>query len=178
MEQRPTMRLDEDDFTLFGLPQRFAMDRPELDARWRALQAQVHPDRFAAEGASAQRQAMQWAVRINEAYQRLRDPVARAGYLCELRGVPVDAQRHTAMPKDFLMQQMNWREALEEAGSAGEVAALDAQVQAQERSLFSVLEQQLDVSADLQAAAQSVRALMFLAKFRADIDRRLEVLET
>lgn len=172
------MRLDDDDFTLFGLPARFAIDRQEVDARWRALQAQVHPDRFASEGASAQRQAMQWAVRVNEAHQRLRDPVSRAAYLCELRGVPVDAQRHTAMPRDFLMQQMTWRETLEEAGSPAEVAALDAQVQAEERSLFSALADQLDANVDLQAAVQSVRALMFLAKFRADIDRRMEALET
>lgn len=172
------MRLDDDDFTLLGLPARFALDRQEVDARWRALQAQVHPDRFASEGPAAQRQAMQWAVRVNEAHQRLRDPVSRAAYLCELRGVPVDAQRHTAMPRDFLMQQMSWREALEEAGSSAEMVALDAQVQAQELSLFNALADQLDTAVDLQAAAQSVRALMFLAKFRADIERRMEALET
>lgn len=172
------MRLDDDDFTLLGLPARFALDRQEVDARWRALQAQVHPDRFASEGPAAQRQAMQWAVRVNEAHQRLRDPVSRAAYLCELRGVPVDAQRHTVMPRDFLLQQMSWREALEEAGSSAEVVALDAQVQAQELSLFNALADQLDTAVDLQAAAQSVRALMFLAKFRADIERRMEALET
>ena len=69
------MKLDDDDFTLFGLAPRFGIDRQEVDVRWRALQAQVHPDRFAAEGGSAQRQAMQWAVRVNEAHRRLRDPL-------------------------------------------------------------------------------------------------------
>ena len=74
---KPTVKLSDDDFTLFGLPQRQALDRAELDARRRDLQARVHPDRFAAEGAAAQRVAMQWAVRVNEAYQRLKDPLKR-----------------------------------------------------------------------------------------------------
>ena len=58
---------------------------------------------------------MQWAVRVNEAYQRLKDPLKRAAYLCELDGAPIDAENNTAMPADFLMQQMEWREALDDA---------------------------------------------------------------
>ena len=92
------MHLSDDHFTLFGLPPRQALDRAELDARRRDLQAQVHPDRFAHEGAAAQRLAMQWAVRVNEAYACLKDPLSRAAYLCELRGVAIDAERNTAMP--------------------------------------------------------------------------------
>ncbi|WP_163768973.1 Fe-S protein assembly co-chaperone HscB, partial [Providencia stuartii] len=77
--------------------------------------AEVHPDRFASEGAAAQRVAMQWAMRVNEGYQRLKDPLKRAAYLCELRGAPVQAENNTAMPPAFLMQQMAWREALDDA---------------------------------------------------------------
>jgi molecular chaperone HscB len=171
------MRLDDDDFTLFGLTPRFGIDRQEVDACWRALQAQVHPDRFAAEGPSAQRLAMQWAVRVNEAYRRLRDPLTRAAYLCELRGVPVDAERHTAMPQSFLMQQMAWRETLEEADTADKVQALDQEVAVQQDALLAEVAAQLDETGDLAAAVASVRALMFLARFRMDIDRRLEALE-
>jgi molecular chaperone HscB len=172
------MKLDDDDFTLFGLAPRFGIDRRDVDARWRALQAQVHPDRFAAEGGSAQRQAMQWAVRVNEAHRRLRDPLARAAYLCELRGAPVDADRHTAMPASFLMQQMAWREALEEAGSADQVEALDLEVGRQEKALQAELARHLDESLDLEAAVGAVRSLMFLGRFRADIQRRMEALES
>ena len=180
------MNLSDDDFTLFGLPRRFALDRAALDALWLALQAQVHPDRFAGEGASAQRLAMQWAVRVNEAYQRLKDPLKRGAYLCELRGAPIQAENNTAMPRAFLMQQMAWREALDEAGSdAAAVQALDDAVQADECKLLATLGQTLDVDADAdadaaaqaQAAAQQVRALMFVARFRADIGRRLEALD-
>jgi len=171
------VKLSDDDFTLFGLPQQQQLDRAELDARRRVLQVQVHPDRFAAEGAAAQRVAMQWAVRINEAYQRLKDPLSRAAYLCELRGVAVDAERNTAMPPAFLMQQMAWREALEEAGSAAEVQALDEQIAAEEHRLLAALTDQLDQQQDTATAAAQVRALMFVARFRQDIDRRLDLLD-
>ena len=172
------MRIDDDDFTLFGLPQRFALDRTALDAKWRALQSEVHPDRFASEGAAAQRVAMQWAVRVNEAYRRLKTPLERAAYLCELRGAMINAEHNTAMPASFLMQQMAWREALDDADGAASVQALDDEVQAHERQLFERLGQLLDEQGDAAAAAQQVRGLMFVARFRQDIDKRLEALES
>jgi len=172
------MNLQDDDFTLFGLPRQFKLDRAALDQRWRELQAQVHPDRFAAEGAAAQRVAMQWAVRVNEAYRRLKDPLARGGYLCELAGVEVGAENNTAMPASFLMQQMEWREALDEAVGLAAVEALDRQVAAEEQHMLAELERLLDQAHDAAAAAQQVRALMFVNRFRADIDRRLEALDS
>ena len=171
------MHLADDDFTLFGLPQRFALDRNALDDCWRALQAKVHPDRFASDGASAQRLAMQWAVRVNEAYQRLKDPLKRGAYLCELRGVPVQADNNTAMPSAFLMQQMAWREDLDDAHGLAAVERLDAAVATDEAVRLAELGRTLDERADTAAAAQQVRALMFVARFRQDIDRRLEALD-
>lgn len=171
------MHLADDDFTLFGLPRRFALDSAALDACWRALQAQVHPDRFVSEGAAAQRLAMQWAVRVNEAYQRLKNPLKRAAYLCELRGVPIQAENNTAMPAAFLMQQMAWREDLDDARDAAAVEKLDATVAADEAARLAELGLTLDDRADPSAAAQQVRALMFVDRFRKDIGRRLEMLD-
>ena len=96
--------LSDDDFALLGLPRRFQVDLKALDERWKALQRQAHPDRHADQGAAAQRVAMQWSVRVNEAHQRLRDPIRRGAYMCELAGAPIDAERNTAMPTEFLMQ--------------------------------------------------------------------------
>jgi molecular chaperone HscB len=172
------VKIEDDDFTLFGLPPRHALDRAELDQRWRGLQAEVHPDRFTAQGASAQRVAMQWAVRVNEAYQRLKDPLRRAAYLCELRGVPIDAERNTAMPAAFLMQQMEWREALEEARSAAAVEGIETEVRHAEAAMLAEAQRQLDGDGgDVAAAAAQVRALMFVSRFRQDIERRLDALD-
>lgn len=171
------MNIDADDFSLLGLPRRFALERAQLDSAWKALQARVHPDRFAAEGAAAQRVAMQWAVRVNEAYQRLKDPLKRGAYLCELGGAPVQSESNTAMPVNFLMQQMMWREALEEASSQPDVEALSDEVQTARRERLARLAQLLDETADAAAAAQEVRALMFIDRLLEEVDARLEQYE-
>jgi molecular chaperone HscB len=168
------MNLASTDFELFGIPQQFAQDRAALDARWKELQREAHPDKFAAQGSAAQRVAMQWSVRINEAYQRLKDPIRRAAYLCELHGVNIDAERNTAMPTDFLMQQISLREALEEMS---DIKGLD-DLRTDAHELFvlsqSMVEVLIDQKKDFSSAAVSVRSMMFMEKFLAEIDRRYE----
>jgi molecular chaperone HscB len=170
------VNLSDSDFVLFGVPERFVQDRSALDARWKELQREAHPDRFSAQGAAAQRVAMQWSVRINEAYQRLKDPLKRAAYLCELRGAPIDAERNTAMPPQFLVQQMEWREALEEAGGEQEVEAVATQLADARRQTLADVERLLDHDGDAKAAAEQVRALMFLDRFAHDVEARLDQL--
>ena len=170
------MNLQSNDFELFGLVERFAQDRPALDARWKELQWQAHPDKFAAQGAAAQRVAMQWSVRINEAYQRLKEPLRRAAYLCELHGTPIQAEDNTAMPAAFLMQQMEWREALEDAQTVAAIDALDDEVMQARKAGLARCEVLIDQQEDYAGAAQQVRALMFIARFADDIDRRREQL--
>jgi molecular chaperone HscB len=173
---RFSMNLASNDFDLFGIEPRHDLDLAALDARWRALQGEVHPDRHAAGGAVAQRVAMQWAVRVNEAYQRLRDPLKRAAYLCELHGAPIDAEDNTAMPAEFLMQQLEWREALDEARELEAVESLAAEVAAHRQLVLQSLRQVLDERRDFAAAAREVRALMFVERFARDVDERLEAL--
>jgi molecular chaperone HscB len=172
------VNLQSNDFELFGLAPRFAQDRAAIDERWKDLQRQAHPDKFSAQGAAAQRVAMQWSVRINEAYQRLKDPLKRAAYLCELHDAPVNAENNTAMPAEFLMQQMEWREALDDAGSAAELDKLDAQVVASRREALKKCEHLLDVAHDYAQAVQQVRALMFIERFARDIEARLDRMGT
>ena len=170
------MNLQSDDFKLFAVPRRFAQDRAQLDARWKELQREAHPDRFASQGAAAQRVALQWSVRINEAYQRLKDPLKRAAYLCELHGASIRAEDNTAMPADFLVQQMHWREALDEAGDSAALDALQDEMDAARRAAVGRLEQLIDAQQDWAGAAREVRALMFIARFGRDIALRQEQL--
>ena len=170
------MNLQSNDFELFGVPVQFAQDRAALDARWKALQREAHPDKFAAQGAAAQRLAMQWSVRINEAYQRLKDPLKRASYLCELHGAPIDAHNNTAMPPHFLMQQMHWREALDEAKTIQNMEEIASEVNKDEREQLSKIEQSLDVNKDFSQAAQQVRGLMFIERFAHEVDARIDQL--
>ena len=168
------LSLSADDFTLLGLPRRFALERAALDTRWKDLLREAHPDKFAVQGAAAQRVALQWSVRINEAYQRLKDPVRRAAYLCELGGVSIDAERNTAMPADFLMQQMQWRESLDDANAVAELEALHDEVAQARREALQACERAIDAQSQLDVAAQQVRRLMFIERFLQDIGQRLD----
>ena len=170
------MKLNQNDFELFGLPAQFAQDRAAIDARWKDLQREAHPDKFAAQGAAAQRVAMQWSVRINEAYQRLKDPLKRAAYLCELRGAPIEAENNTAMPAQFLMEQMEWREALDEATHEDDVESLNGKLQAARAEALRVIGELLDGKADAKSAAQQVRVLMFIERFAQDVEARFDQL--
>lgn len=170
------LHLHSSDFELFGLSERFAQDGSAIDARWKELQREAHPDRFAAQGAAAQRVAMQWSVRINEAYRRLKDPLQRAAYLCELRGAPINAQDNTAMPPKFLIEQMEWREALEEAEGEEALERLEAQLRQARQEVLRDIEHLLDRDNDAAAAAGQVRALMFIERFGRDVQDRFEQL--
>jgi molecular chaperone HscB len=172
------VNLQSDDFELFGLARCFALDRAALDARWKDLQRQAHPDKFTAQGAAAQRIAMQWSVRINEAYQRLKNPLKRAAYLCELHGAPVNAENNITMPASFLMQQMQWREELDEAQGAQDLEQINQQCRQAERDVLLKIEQLLDQSHDYPAAVAQVRALMFIERFAADVNDRMDRIET
>ncbi len=170
------MNLQSTDFELFSVPTQFAQDRTVLDARWKELQREAHPDKFAVQGAAAQRVAMQWSVRINEAYQRLKDPLKRASYLCELHGAPINADNNTAMPADFLMQQMAWREALDDAKTLQDLDEIALQSNESGREQLSKIEQTLDVSRNFSAAANQVRSLMFIERFASEVDARIDQL--
>ncbi|HUR90817.1 MAG TPA: Fe-S protein assembly co-chaperone HscB [Ramlibacter sp.] len=170
------MNLQSNDFELFGLPEKFEQDLARIDERWKELQREVHPDRFAAQGAASQRIAMQWSVRINEAYKRLKDPLKRASYLCELRGAAVEAENNTAMPAEFLVEQMEWRESLEEARTLADVDRLEEALVHARRDALTRIGSLLDDTSDAKAAAQQVRALMFIERFAQDAQARAEQL--
>jgi molecular chaperone HscB len=159
-----------DHFELFGLPPRFAIDPEALERAYRDVQARVHPDRFAAGTAAERRVAMQWATRANEAYTTLRSPQKRAAYLVERAGVPIEAETNTAMAPAFLMQQMEWREALDEAGGdAVALGELRATMDEERRRLLAALGQAIDETHDYAQAASLVRQLMFVDRFASEI---------
>jgi molecular chaperone HscB len=169
----------ENHFVLFQLTPAFAIDTAQLDAAYRELQSRVHPDKFAAATDTEKRIAMQWATRANEAYQTLKNPLKRASYLCELNGVDLGIESNTSMPSAFLMQQMEWREALDDARHAKDFAALEAL----DVALRAARRQQLDDIGGLldsgryDEAGARVRQLMFVEKFGEEVERAFEALE-
>jgi molecular chaperone HscB len=167
-------------FELFGLQPAFSVDREALERAYREIQSRVHPDRFAHAGDAERRASLQWTTRVNEAYQALKNPVARASHLLALHGVDVAFETNTAMPADFLMQQMELREALEDATetrNAGGLDALQRRIDADKQALEERLGEHIDKKKDYKGAADLVRELQFLHKLEAEIDAAYEAIE-
>lgn len=165
-------------FDLFHLPQRFTIDASALDSAYHSVQNQVHPDKFANASDAEKRVAMQWATRANEAYKTLKSPFKRAAYLCELNGVDLQTESNTAMPVAFLMQQMEWREALDDARAQKnrtELEALDTAIRSARKAELAAIATLLDAD-DFTQAAGLVRQLMFLEKFADEVTNALDAL--
>lgn len=172
--------LNADFFTLLGVPKRFELDQAALDKRFRELQREAHPDRFAATDDAARRASMMLATQINEAYQTLRSPLKRATYLLELAGVDVGAESNTAMSPEFLMNQMVWREQVADARADKNLATLrniEAEITTAIRSAYDALGGALDRGTDRNVAVEGVRRLMFLEKLHEEIDNAIFDLE-
>ena len=160
-------------FELFGLPQRFRFDPNVLDAAYRRLQSEVHPDRFASGTDQEKRLALQSSARINEAYRALKSPVERAQYLLSLHGIDALSETDTALPLDFLERQLERREVAAAAVAARDrdaLAAVLCDVRKESDVLVTDLARFIDENAAFADARTHVRELKFLAKLDDDLE--------
>ena len=167
-------------FELFGLKPQFALDLTMLETNFRAIQSASHPDRFVTATNAEKIQSMQTATLANEAYSTLKSPALRAAYLLGLRGIYATAETNTKMPHDFLMQQMEWRETLDDAKHAKDVAVIEkllAEMQLEAKNLQANLGEYFDETQDFVAATNTTRKLIFIDKVCADIERAITHLE-
>lgn len=165
--------LTRNHFELLGLSERFAIDLAALDEAYRRVQGAVHPDRFAGAPDAERRLAMQLAAQANEAYRTLKDPARRAAYLCELHGADAEVHSNTAMPAGFLVQQMEWRERLQEAAEehrVDELEALRGELARSRAELLDELLEAIDGKCDYALGVERVRRLMFVDRFAAEVD--------
>ncbi|MDX1668057.1 MAG: Fe-S protein assembly co-chaperone HscB [Limnobacter sp.] len=169
-------KLGDTDFEIFDLPMQFDLDGQALSQSYLKLQSTTHPDRFASASAQEKRMAVQWATRLNEAYKRLSNPTERAIYWCELQGEDPRG-RQSNLPPELLMQQMEWRESLEEANDLDTLDDLLDQVQAERKRCLAQVARQIDGDQDAKAATQTAQGLLFIDKFVAELKKRIEQLE-
>lgn len=167
-------------FQLFALPEQFDIDVQALELSYRKIQSASHPDRFVTASAADKLQSMQLATSANEAYSALKNPANRAKYLLELHGINAIAETNTAMPADFLMQQMEWRERLEDAKAAKDITELEklaGELKLDAKSIQTSLVDLFDLRKDLAAATDETRKLIFIDKVFADINQAIEQLD-
>ncbi len=161
----------ENYFNFFGLSPQFQVDLPELDRAYLAIQKEVHPDRHARGSDSEQRLAMQMTTLANTAYQTLKNPIQRGLYLCQLHGIDAQLETNTAMPAAFLLQQIAWRESLEDHGDdLAALAALSEEVHSSYQTTLTQLTTAIDRSANYARAAELIRGLLFIDKFATELD--------
>ena len=164
-------------FELFGLPPRYEIEAERLEHSYRDIQSKVHPDRFAHAGDAERRASLQWTTRVNEAYRTLKNPVQRAKHLLELHGIDVAFETNTAMPEDFLMQQMELRETLEEAKDASALDSLRTNLRQQKQAIEKSIGEAIDRKHDYAGAADLVRKLQFLDRMDEEIDAAYEEID-
>ena len=163
-------------FELFGMPVGFVLDTVELASRYRELQRVVHPDRYANASDQERRLSMQGATRINEAFQVLKDPIARARYLLLLNGIDVDAEKDRTTDAAFLMEQLELREELEHVRHHSDpyqaIARLMGHINGTMKRLTGQLAVQLETATpeQLDQARETVRKMQFLQKLRTQAE--------
>ena len=168
-------------FELFGLKKIFRLDANTLETNYRAIQSASHPDRFVTASSTEKLQSLQTATLANEAYLTLKNPANRAKYCLALQNIDAVNELNTNMPADFLMQQMDLREAIEEAKLANNIATLQAllnEMQLASNTLQTNLIYLIDEKKDYQLATCDTRKLIFIDKVSADIHKIIESLDS
>ena len=164
-------------FELFGLPSRFAIDIGKLESAFRRLQNELHPDRHVSKSETERRVALQLSTTVNDAYQTLRHPSSRAQCLIDM--TPESAVTE-AVSAAFLMEQMEWHEAIEHAcdtRDAKELQMLARRLRTEMAVQENGLEKTLDIQRDFHGAAMRVNELRFYERLCAEIREALDQLE-
>ncbi|EGV51055.1 Fe-S protein assembly co-chaperone HscB [Candidatus Endoriftia persephone] len=168
--------LSKNYFELFGLPVGFIVDVDSLAERYRDLQRVMHPDRFANATDQERRLSVQGAALINEAFQTIKDPIARGAYLLSMHGIEMDMEKETTMDAAFLMEQMELREELEQARSQADpydaVFELRGRINKKINTLVGQMAVQFESATpeQLEASREILRKMRFLQRLRAEVE--------
>lgn len=161
----------DDYFALFQLKPQFKIDRQALESAYLTVQQKVHPDMHAQASDSDKRVSMQLSALANSAYRTLMNPIQRGLYMCGRNGVDPQLETNTAMPAQFLMQQMEWRETLDDVRDhPSKLDELYKEVEQTRANLLKEVEASIDGANDFELAAKQLRALLFIDKFSAELE--------
>ena len=165
-----------DHFARLGLPAALDLEPASLDRAYFALQRQWHPDRFVAKPAAERARASTEAAALNDAYRTLKDPLSRAVYFAELSGVELPGDGKTIDDPELLMEAMEAREQLHDAGAIPAVDALAAKANGDMQSSLAGLAS-LFLANDKAAIRKALLRLRYLEKFAEEARARRTILE-
>jgi molecular chaperone HscB len=161
-------------FTLLNLPEAFVVDLKKLDQHYQAIQKEIHPDRFASLNDETKMESVKKTAQINVAYKTLKSSIRRAEYLLHLYGFDINDEKYTAVPQDFLLQQMEWREELETHKRNKEaLEKLASKVAIKKNERIDLLPIYFNEKNNIQDAIKITRELNFIEKIEQHIDDAL-----
>ena len=161
-------------FTLLNLPEAFVVDLKKLDQHYQAIQKEIHPDRFASLNDETKMESVKKTAQVNDAYQTLKSSIRRAEYLLHLYGFDINDEKYTAVPQEFLLQQMEWREELETHTKNKEALEKLASVVAiKKKQKIDLLPTYFDKKNNLPEAIKITRELNFIEKIEQHISDAL-----
>ncbi|MET1219707.1 MAG: Fe-S protein assembly co-chaperone HscB [Glaciecola sp.] len=165
-------------FALFSLPETLDIDKQQLGQTYQTLQQLTHPDKFSTGSEQEKRIAMQKNSQVNDGYSVLKHPLSRAQHLLAMRGVDIKDEQHTMQDPLFLMQQLEWREALEDAQNDEDALwEFHASVTRDIQSAYQSLATAFATDTDPQQLADDVRKLTFMYKFQEQVSQHLDKFE-
>lgn len=176
------MNLTQNYFELFDLPVTTEVDPALLSERYRELQRQTHPDRFAAASEHEQRLALQYTTLINEAYEVLGSDLKRAIYLLEQHEIQLNETENTQVEPGFLMEQIELREALEEISTTDDASIELDQLGLKVDAIIKALNEEFasrwqeNTPSSLELAVTTVRKMQYMTKLKHEIDLKEEEL--
>lgn len=168
-------------FSIFSLSQDYDLDLRALKASYLQLQQAVHPDRFANDGESEQRHAVQQSAYLNQAYEALKSPLKRAIYMLECKGVEFNADSQTNSDTEFLFSQLQLRERLDQVGRTEDPYAELEDLEVVAKQDYANYQQEFKsqyLASDWSSAATSIHKMMFASKLLDEIRLKEELLDT
>ena len=157
-------------FELFNLPEKFQIDLEMLQENYRAIQKEIHPDRFATSSENEKVQSMIKSTQANDAFQTLKSPIKRAKYILSLH----KSVEKITLPPDFLMQQMEWEEHFETIEkNSGELTEFKSTINKKYKEYSLLISTQIDDDQNWSDAAISIDKLYFIEKLLQKINKAL-----
>ena len=148
-------------FELFNLPEKFQIDSVKLQENYRSIQKEIHPDRFATSTENEKTQSMIKSTQVNDAYQTLKSTTKRAKYILSLH----KSVEKITLPPDFLMQQMEWEEHLEDIEKNNkELDQFKLAINKKYKEYSLLLLKQIDNDQNWNEAAITIDKLYFVEK--------------
>ena len=171
--------LIKEPFSLFELSPNFDIKPNELQAQYLELQRQFHPDNYVLSDPEQKTYVAQLSTYINQSYTSLKNPLLRGILLLKNYNIILDLAKDTILPNHFLIEQMEFHEAIDAAKSSNDLEQLN-KLEEHSISTEKKLIKNISVSFknnDLQGVQELLKQLAFYNRLKNTLNNAIESLD-